>query len=110
MTREERERMNWLCKQIQEERDPNRFGQLIIELNELLAEKESRITSPQNNAKFESDVRQSSAPAQPHSQSFIFPLKEPCPIHHHQQHGRRPLHGSGSTVLTLQSHRSPNIT
>jgi len=45
MTREECERMNWLCKQIQEERDPNGFGQLIIELNELLAEKESRITS-----------------------------------------------------------------
>jgi hypothetical protein len=46
MTPEERRRMNWLCKQIQEERDPKRFGQLITELNELIAEKESRITSP----------------------------------------------------------------
>jgi hypothetical protein len=45
MTPEERRRMNWLCKQIQEERDPKRFGQLITELNELIAEKESRITS-----------------------------------------------------------------
>ena len=45
MKPEERERMNWLCKQIQDERDPNRFGQLITELNELLAAKEGRITS-----------------------------------------------------------------
>jgi hypothetical protein len=52
MKPEERERMNWLCKQIQDERDQNRFGQLIAELNELLAAKESRITSlSQDNAK-----------------------------------------------------------
>jgi len=44
MTPEERKRMNWLCKQIQEERDPKQFDQLITELNELLAPKESRIT------------------------------------------------------------------
>jgi hypothetical protein len=45
MTPEERERMNWLCKQIQDETDPKRFGQLIAELNEVLAAKEDRITS-----------------------------------------------------------------
>jgi len=45
MKPEECERMNWLCKQIQDERDPNRFGQVIAELNELLAAKESRFTS-----------------------------------------------------------------
>jgi hypothetical protein len=44
MTPEERKRMNWLCTQIQEERDPKRFDQLITELNELLAARESRIT------------------------------------------------------------------
>jgi hypothetical protein len=45
MTPEEREWMNWLCKQIQVERDPKRFAQLILELNEVLATKEGRITS-----------------------------------------------------------------
>jgi len=45
MKPEKRERMNWLCKQIQNERNPNRFGQVIAELNELLAAKESRFTS-----------------------------------------------------------------
>jgi len=45
MTPEEREWMNWLCKQIQVERDPKRFAQLILELNEVLATTEARITS-----------------------------------------------------------------
>jgi hypothetical protein len=45
MTPEEREWMNWLCKQIQVERDPKRFAKLIVELNELLGAREGRITS-----------------------------------------------------------------
>ena len=36
MTPEERRRMNWLCKRIQR-KNPMRFGELITELNELLA-------------------------------------------------------------------------
>ena len=55
MKPEERERMNWLCKQIQDERDPNRFGQVIAELNELLAAKEEALLLSQNNAKLTSD-------------------------------------------------------
>jgi len=51
MKPKERERMNWLCKQIQDERDQNRFGQLIAELNELLAAKEEALLLSQNNAK-----------------------------------------------------------
>jgi hypothetical protein len=48
MTSEEREKMIRLCKLVQEERDPDRFAELIQELNELLEQKESRLkkTSP----------------------------------------------------------------
>jgi len=43
MTSEEREKMNRLCKLVQEEKDPGRFAELIQELNELLEQKESRL-------------------------------------------------------------------
>lgn len=43
MTSEEREKMNRLCKLIQEEKDPERFTELIQELNELLEQKENRL-------------------------------------------------------------------
>jgi len=43
MTPEERERMNSLCKQIQSEKDREKFTQLVIELNNLLERKESRL-------------------------------------------------------------------
>ena len=45
MTPETRERMNALCKRIQEEQDRVIFNKLITELNELLAEKTGRLTS-----------------------------------------------------------------
>lgn len=43
MTSEEREKMNQLCKLIQEEKDPDRFTELIQGLNELLEQKENRL-------------------------------------------------------------------
>jgi hypothetical protein len=43
MTPEERTRMNWLCKRIQDERDPKAFDELVIELNDLLEAKHERI-------------------------------------------------------------------
>ena len=39
MTSNERERMNWLCRRIQEEKDPKQFNALVSELNHLLDEK-----------------------------------------------------------------------
>lgn len=50
MTPETRERMNSLCKRIQEEQDRATFNKLITELNELLAEKSDRLTSIQKKA------------------------------------------------------------
>jgi hypothetical protein len=43
MTPEEREKMNELCKQIQIEKNPQVFDQLVQELNELLEVKHERI-------------------------------------------------------------------
>jgi len=43
MTPDERERMNWLCLRIQEEKDPEIFDRLIKELNDLLEVKQERI-------------------------------------------------------------------
>ncbi len=43
MTREERDRMNFLCQQIQDEQDPAKFDELVLELNELLEVKHERI-------------------------------------------------------------------
>jgi len=43
MTPEERERMNWLCKEIQMEQDPDRFSRLVLELDALLGEKQSAL-------------------------------------------------------------------
>ena len=45
MTPETRERMNALCRRIQDEQDMVVFNKLITELNELLAEKSDRLTS-----------------------------------------------------------------
>ena len=50
MTLEERERMNWLCQQIEVEQDHDKFTQLVSELNELLDEKERRLTEKQKNS------------------------------------------------------------
>jgi hypothetical protein len=47
MTPETRERMNSLCRRIQEEQDPVTFCKLINELNDLLAEKGDRLTATQ---------------------------------------------------------------
>jgi len=43
MTPKERERMNWLCNRIQEEKEPNKFDDLVRELNALLEAKHERI-------------------------------------------------------------------
>lgn len=44
MTPEERQQVNDLCKLIADEKDPFVFNQLVKQLNELLARKESRLT------------------------------------------------------------------
>ncbi len=43
MTPDEREQMNRLCKQIQDEKDQKKFTALIEELNQLLAKKDERL-------------------------------------------------------------------
>ena len=43
MTPEERDRMNWLCMRIAEEKDPETFDALVKELNDLLEVKHQRI-------------------------------------------------------------------
>ena len=43
MTSEEREKMNELCRQIQTEKNPEIFDQLVLELNELIEVKHERI-------------------------------------------------------------------
>jgi len=48
VTPEERERMTELCKQIQTERKPEIFDQLVRELNDLLEIKHERI-HPEHN-------------------------------------------------------------
>lgn len=47
VTPEERERMNGLCKQIQEEKDQKAFGELVSALDALLDKKEHRLSSDQ---------------------------------------------------------------
>ena len=49
MTPEETERMNWLCKQIQEEKDHKTFSKLVQELDELFEQKEQRLASDNLN-------------------------------------------------------------
>jgi hypothetical protein len=46
MTPEERKRMAELVQQIQDERDQERFGRLVTELNDLLAERDKRFEPP----------------------------------------------------------------
>jgi hypothetical protein len=43
VTPEERERMNQICRRVQEEKDPEIFDQLVRELNDLLETKHERI-------------------------------------------------------------------
>jgi hypothetical protein len=43
VTPEERERMNEICRRVQEEKDPEIFDQLVRELNDLLETKHERI-------------------------------------------------------------------
>ena len=50
MTTEEKERMEWLCKQIQVEQDSSKFTKLITELNQLLQRKEHRLIEKQKNS------------------------------------------------------------
>lgn len=43
MTPEERERFNWLCERITEEKDPSVFDDLVREMYSLLEKKHQRI-------------------------------------------------------------------
>jgi hypothetical protein len=43
MTPVERERMNWLCNRIQEEKAPKTFDELVRELKDLLEAKHKRV-------------------------------------------------------------------
>jgi hypothetical protein len=43
VTPQERERMNWLCNRIQDEKDPEKFDELVHALNALLEAKHERI-------------------------------------------------------------------
>lgn len=43
MTAEERQRMNWLCLRIQDEKDPEVFDELVQELIHLMEVKHERI-------------------------------------------------------------------
>jgi len=43
MTPEERERVDWLCRQLQIEQDPTKFDRYVRELNDLLEAKHQRI-------------------------------------------------------------------
>ena len=45
MTSEERELMNCICQQIQCEKDPKRFAELVQELEGLLSKKEERLAA-----------------------------------------------------------------
>jgi len=49
MTSEEREKMNRLCWLIQDEKDPDKFNELIKQLNELLEQKELRLKAIRPN-------------------------------------------------------------
>ena len=45
MTPKERERMNWLCREIQKEKDHDTFSKLVCELDALFEQKEQRLAS-----------------------------------------------------------------
>jgi hypothetical protein len=45
VTPEERNQLQYLCKRVEEEKDPNEFDRLVLELNELLDQKQTRIHS-----------------------------------------------------------------
>ena len=46
MTREEKEKMDQLCRLIQTEKDQKKFSELIVELNKLLDKKTERLSVP----------------------------------------------------------------
>jgi hypothetical protein len=50
MTQDERERVNWLCARIQEEKDSKIFDELVRELNNLLEAKHEPI-HPQHHTR-----------------------------------------------------------
>jgi hypothetical protein len=50
MTAEERERMDWLCSRIADEKNPLVFHELLRELNELMEKKRQRI-HPEHTSK-----------------------------------------------------------
>ena len=50
MTTDERERMTLLCKRIEDEKNPQKFTDLVVELNNLLDGKSVRLDSPQKPA------------------------------------------------------------
>lgn len=51
MTPEEKQRVEWLCKEIQIEKDQRKFSDLVTELNQLIAKKTIRLSDlPQSPA------------------------------------------------------------
>jgi hypothetical protein len=48
MTREDEERFEWLCRQVQTEKDPEKFDLYVRELNDLLEAKHERIHQEQD--------------------------------------------------------------
>jgi ribonucleotide reductase beta subunit family protein with ferritin-like domain len=44
MTPEEKQRLVWICKEIQVEKDQKKFNNLVTELNELIAKKVLRMS------------------------------------------------------------------
>jgi hypothetical protein len=48
VTRDEVERMKALCQQIIIEKDQAKFSQILVELNELLEQKNKRLDTPPN--------------------------------------------------------------
>ena len=51
MTTKERDEMNQICKLIQEEKDPQKFTQLVMQLDQLLTKKEDSLIEQQERAK-----------------------------------------------------------
>lgn len=51
MTPEEKQRLDWLCKEIQIEKDQAKFNALVREMNEIISRKKFRLDDPDNPAR-----------------------------------------------------------
>ena len=62
MTPDERERMQFLCKQIAKEEDPEKFTKLVQELNDLLEHRVKRLERPARPLDSKSSTRSNQRP------------------------------------------------